>query len=196
MSPRLVLQRCLDIPEFRDRLHQMARDQILHPLRRFLPQLGLQLHFQDTVREEFLVVLVQLREGMIDSDVHPAPILAASNLAIPIILPDHGQLRIQTDAHTSVSWKLERGAVVEGSHHGLEFPREDGVLDFLSQLDHRVHFRLALLPPRYEFLELGIHGVLSGQEGVDLILLDREARFDRLFSRPILPVSLSFDEDL
>jgi hypothetical protein len=73
---------------------------------------------------------------------------------------------------------------------------ENSVLDFIGQLDHPIDFLLTLLPFGNELLEVFIDSVLSSEESVDLVLFQREASLDGLFTSPIFTMGLSLDENL
>jgi hypothetical protein len=105
-----------ELGEFGNGLNEMRRNQFLHPLRRLLSHLSLQLYLEHTVREELLVVLLELRERPIDADVGATPVVAGALLAIPVVFADEGELGVEGNTDTSVAGKLEGGTVVEGAH--------------------------------------------------------------------------------
>ncbi|KAL1835323.1 hypothetical protein VTK73DRAFT_5773 [Phialemonium thermophilum] len=136
-----------------------------------------------------------LRKGVVDADVHAPPVVAGPPHPVQVVLPDHGELRVQRDAHARVRGQLEGGAVVEGAAHGLVAVLEHRVLDLAGQplvLGDGLGRLLALLA---RLLEHGRGQQVAAQEGVDVLLLEREARLDRLLARPVLPVRLALDED-
>lgn len=93
--------------------HQMGRDELPDPFGGFLAHLGLQLDFEYAVREELLVILWELVERPVDSNIHAPPVVPGSDLAVPIVFADERELSVERDTDTSVSWKLEGGPVVE-----------------------------------------------------------------------------------
>ena len=78
----------------------------------------------------------------------------------------------------------------------LQFPGQDSILNLVCQLNHRINFLAALLPFLEQLFKLFVHRVLAAEESVDFILLDWETSLDGLLASPVLPVCLSFDEDL
>lgn len=95
----------------------MTIDQIRNPLWRFLPHLRLQFHLQHRIREQLLVLLVQLIERVVDTDIGSSPVFASSRLAIEIVFSDHGELGIEGDTDSSISRQLKSSAIVERSHN-------------------------------------------------------------------------------
>ena len=78
----------------------------------------------------------------------------------------------------------------------MELPGQDGILNLVRQLNHRIDFLTGLLSFPVQLFELFIHSILTTEEGVDLVFLDRETGLDGLFASPVFPVRLSLDEDL
>jgi len=76
-----------------------------------------------------------------------------------------------------------------------QFSGQDGVLNFLSQLYHRIHFLPRLLAPLEQCFEFGVHSIVALQESIDFVLLDGESSLDRLFAGPIFSMCLAFHED-
>jgi len=77
-----------------------------------------------------------------------------------------------------------------------EFLGQDSVLNLISKLNHAINFLLSLLSLLDQFLEVGIHSVLSTQECIDEMLFERETCLDRFLSSPVLSMSLTLYEDL
>lgn len=63
-------------------------------------------------------------------------------------------------------------------HTGLKLPGHDRVLNLVRQLYHRVHFLAGFLSSPVQLFELLVHDVVTTEEGVDLVLLDRKASLD------------------
>jgi hypothetical protein len=85
----------------------------LHPLRRLLAKLGLELDLENTVLEDLLVFREDLFEGEVDTKVGATPVISSARTAIPVVLSDESELGIERDTHTGVTRELEGRAVVE-----------------------------------------------------------------------------------
>lgn len=86
--------------------------------------------------------------------------------------------------------------VSKWTHTRVELPGQDGILNLVRQLDHRIDFLAALLPFPVQLFELFVHSILTTEEGIDLVFLDRETSLDGLFASPVFPMGFSLDEDL
>lgn len=73
---------------------------------------------------------------------------------------------------------------------------QNGVLNFIRQLDHPIHLLLRLLPLLHQLLEVLVDGVLAPEKRVHLMFLQREPGFDGLFASPVFSVRLALDKDL
>lgn len=78
----------------------------------------------------------------------------------------------------------------------LKLARKNSILYFVGKLDHGIHFLLRLFAFLHQLLELFVHSVLSAQEGVDQMLLDRETGLHRFLTSPVFSMSLSFNKYL
>ncbi|RUS20758.1 hypothetical protein BC937DRAFT_94442 [Endogone sp. FLAS-F59071] len=103
--------------------YQMAVNQLRHPFRWFLARLSLQLHLENGIGKPTDVGLGKLREGIINSNVHPTPVIARSPMVIVIVLANHREFRIKTDADARVAGQLKGSAVVERANNYRRFDR-------------------------------------------------------------------------
>lgn len=176
-------------------LDQVRGDELAHPLRRLLAHLRLQLHFEDSVGETDDIFGGQLREGVVDANVHASPVLAAAIAAVQVVLADHGQLGIQRDTDAGIGGELERCAVVKGAADGLVTLLQNRVLDFGRQaliLGNGLFRLLALLACLFEN---SAGQQLALEVRVDILLLDGESSLDGLFAGPVLTMRFALDKD-
>jgi len=79
--------------------------------------------------EEFTVFRYELLERPVDAYICAAPVVARPHLTVPVILTDHGELRVKRNAYTSVARKLESRPVVKCSHNYLVSHQRGNNLD-------------------------------------------------------------------
>lgn len=204
-----------ELGELGNGFDEMRRDELLDPLGRLLAHLSLQLDLENTIREELLVVVLELLERPVDTDVVATPVVARACLTVPVVLADERELGVEGDTDASVAGKLEGGSVVEGAHHFVDGGESAGAyeekrrrltrlqllvlyrrLHLPRELDHAVDLLVALLTLRPDRLEGLVHRELAREVVVDVLLRDREPLLDRLLSRPVLAVGFALDEDL
>lgn len=176
-------------------LHQMAACQVPDPLGWLLARLCLQLDLEHRVGKPLDILGGQLGEGIVNPDIHPAPIVPSSSAA-DIVLTDHGQFRVEGDADSRVTRELEGRSVVETASDRLQPPGDDPILNLSSQLLQVRDLLLALLSFPPHLIEHILHGLAASEERVDMLLFEGEPCLDRLLAGPVLAVGFPLDENL
>ena len=69
-------------------------------------------------------------------------------------------------------------------------------MNFIGQLDHRVHFLLGFFPFCNQQLEIGVDGVLTPEEGINKVFFQWETGFYGFFTRPIFTMSFALNKYL
>ena len=73
---------------------EMGRREVTDPLRRLSSSLCLKLDLENGVREEFFVLLGQLLERPVHTDIRAAPVITSAPLAVQVVLAGHGKLSV------------------------------------------------------------------------------------------------------
>ncbi|KAI6761753.1 hypothetical protein HG531_002306 [Fusarium graminearum] len=148
-----------------------------------------------SIRKSFNIFSRQLREGVIDANVHTSPVVSTTSTAIKVVFPHHCELRIEGDSYSSIGRKLERSTVVERSTYGLVTLFEHRVLDFGCQSLVLSNGLFGLLTFLARLLEDGSREKLSFHVCVNVLLLHGESSLDRLFTSPVLSMCFALNEN-
>jgi hypothetical protein len=97
-------------------LDKVRVDEVSNPLRWFLANLGGELDLKNTIGEKLLLLVIDLLEWVIDSEIGTSPVPVRSVVAVKVVFTDHGEFGIERYTHTGVTGKLERCSVVECPH--------------------------------------------------------------------------------